>query len=150
MNDHPVEDNAEGPAEETTSPATAYEVGYGKPPRHSRFKPGQSGNPNGRKRGTKNMGTLLQDILDEKIVVREGDREKKITRKEAWFRQLVNKALKGDARATTTLFGLQKELGHMEREPNAPNDDARRQLDESDRAMMQRVLRDHMLPEDNG
>ncbi|MGV6872573.1 DUF5681 domain-containing protein [Pseudochelatococcus sp. B33] len=142
-----MEDNVEGLEAEAASPAPAYEVGYGRPPRHSRFKPGQSGNPKGRKRGTRNTGTLLQEILDEKIVVREGDREKKITRKEAWFRQLTNKALKGDARATTALFGILRDLGHMEREPNAPNDDARKQLNESDRAIMQRLFPNGVLPE---
>ena len=36
----------------------AYAVGWGKPPRHTRFKKGQSGNPKGRPPGSKNMNTL--------------------------------------------------------------------------------------------
>ncbi|MFC0218050.1 DUF5681 domain-containing protein [Pseudochelatococcus lubricantis] len=149
MNDHPVDDNAEGPAGETTASAPAYEVGYGSPPKHSRFKLGQSGNPKGRKKGTKNTGTLLQEILDEKIIVREGDREKKITRKEAWFRQLTNKALKGDAKATTALFGMLRNLGHIEPQPNGSNNDARRQLNESDQAIFKRLFPNGMIPEDS-
>ena len=35
-------------------PRPGYEVGNGKPPEHSRFKPGQSGNPRGRPKGAKN------------------------------------------------------------------------------------------------
>jgi hypothetical protein len=41
-----------------------YEVGYGKPPRHSRFVKGQSGNPRGRPPGAKNMKTLLTKALN--------------------------------------------------------------------------------------
>ena len=40
-----------------------YEVGYGKPPRHSRFVKGRSGNPRGRPPGTKNLKTLLSEAL---------------------------------------------------------------------------------------
>ncbi|MGJ3627161.1 DUF5681 domain-containing protein [Sphingomonas sp. MMS24-JH45] len=36
-------------------PGPTYEVGYGKPPIHARFQKGQSGNPKGRKKGSKNL-----------------------------------------------------------------------------------------------
>jgi hypothetical protein len=48
-----------------------YEVGYGKPPRHTRFAKGQSGNPRGRPRGAKNFNTLLEEALDEPVTVTE-------------------------------------------------------------------------------
>ena len=76
-----------------------YEVGYRKPPKHSRFKPGQSGNPRGRTKGTKNLKTDLMEELGEKIVIREGDRSQKVSKQRALLKSVVNRAIKGDARA---------------------------------------------------
>ena len=45
-----------------------YEVGYGKPPRHTRFEPGRSGNPRGRPSRSKNLSTLLSEALSEPVV----------------------------------------------------------------------------------
>ena len=51
-----------------------YEVGYRKPPKHTQFKEGQSGNPAGRPKGTNNLKTDLIEELGEQILIREGDR----------------------------------------------------------------------------
>ena len=48
-----------------------YEVGYKKPPQHTRFKPGQSGNRHGRPAGSKNLATIVREALDAKVVVSE-------------------------------------------------------------------------------
>lgn len=48
----------------------SYSVGYGKPPAHSRFQPGQSGNPKGKKKGAKSFKTVVGGILNEKVAVR--------------------------------------------------------------------------------
>ena len=76
-----------------------YEVGYGKPPKHARFQPGRSGNPRGRPKGTKNLKTDLMEELGEKIVIREGDRSQKVSKQRALLKSVVNRAIKGDARA---------------------------------------------------
>ena len=57
-----------------------YEVGYKKPPKDTQFKPGQSGNPLGRPKGTKNLKTDLMEELGQKIVVREGDRPLEVSK----------------------------------------------------------------------
>ena len=60
-----------------------YEVGWRKPPVGHRFKKGQSGNPKGRTRGTRNLKTDLRELLQEKVVVREGERPVRISTQQA-------------------------------------------------------------------
>jgi Family of unknown function (DUF5681) len=81
-------------------------VGYGRPPRHSRFKKGQSGNPKGRLKSTKNLKTDLNEELQEMIVVREGTRTIKISKQRAIVKTMIAKTLKGDGRAATTLTNM--------------------------------------------
>jgi hypothetical protein len=66
-----------------------YEVGYGRPPKATRFKPGQSGNPRGRPKGAKSIPALLEGELNRKIRVREGNRERMLTKRELLVRRLV-------------------------------------------------------------
>jgi hypothetical protein len=86
-----------------------YEVGYGKPPLHTRFQKGKSGNPKGRPRGKKNMSTLLSSALNASIVVANG-RRKKITKREAIVTQLVNKSAAADLKATQIVLAMLREF----------------------------------------
>lgn len=74
--------------------------GYGKPPRRTQFKQGQSGNPKGRPKGTPNFVTVFEEALNESVVVNEGGHRKTIGKTFAIMKQMVNKAVQGDARAT--------------------------------------------------
>jgi hypothetical protein len=96
-----------------------YAVGYKRPPVHSRFKPGQSGNPSGRAKGSQNLKTLFHRILKEEVSLREGSDVRKITKAEAIMRGLVIGALKGDTRSIGTLFRLAEQTGQFE-DPNDP------------------------------
>jgi hypothetical protein len=91
-------------------PGADYEVGYRKPPKHTQFKPGQSGNPRGRPTGTKNLKTDLIEELGEKIVVREGEETQRVSKQRAVVKTLVAKTLKGDARAGSLLMGMMMRL----------------------------------------
>ena len=85
-----------------------YEVGYGKPPRHTRFKKGgPSANPRGRPR--KNLLASLVEGLNKKVVVTENGRRRKITVREAITSQLINKSATADLRATKMLLDLIKD-----------------------------------------
>jgi hypothetical protein len=81
-----------------------YEVGYGRPPRHTRFPKGRSGNPKGRPKGSKNSATLLMDALRERVVISENGRRKTITKQQAIVKQIVNKAASGDHRSIQLLL----------------------------------------------
>ena len=83
-----------------------YTVGKGKPPEHTRFQKGQSGNPTGRRKGSKNVATLLEQVLNERVIVTENGKRKRITKLEAMLKQLANKAASGDHRAIKLLMPL--------------------------------------------
>jgi hypothetical protein len=71
-----------------------------------RFQKGQSGNPKGRPRGTRNFKTDLRELLDEKIAVRQGERSIQLSNQQAFLRSRLLCALKGDARAATNMLNL--------------------------------------------
>ena len=85
-----------------------FEVGYGKPPRHTRFKKGEaSANPRGRPR--KNLAASLVEGLNKKVVVIENGRRRKIALREAITSQLINKSATADLRAIKMLLDLIKD-----------------------------------------
>ena len=84
-----------------------YEVGRGKPPVHTRFKKGQSGNPRGPR--PKNLPALLVEALNEKVVVTIDGERREITKREAVATQLVNKSTGADLRATKMLIDTLKD-----------------------------------------
>jgi hypothetical protein len=88
-------------------------VGYKRPPVHTRFKPGQSGNPKGRAKGSQNLKTLFHKILKEEVSLREGSDVRKVSKAEAIMRGLVIGALKGDTRSMGTLFRLAEQSGEF-------------------------------------
>src|SRR4029077_8624061 len=87
-----------------------YEVGYGKPPRHTRFEPGRSGNPRGRPPGAKNMKTLLSKALNELVVVTEPGGRRKVSKREAVVTQLVTPSAKADYKAIQILLGMLRDI----------------------------------------
>ncbi len=83
-----------------------YEIGYKRPPRHTRFEKNRSGNPNGRPKGTKNLKTELEEELRERIVVREGGKPKKVSKLRAILKGQAAKAAQGDTKAATFVGNL--------------------------------------------
>ena len=87
--------------------------GYGKPPKHSQFKKGTSGNKNGRPKGSKNLLTLFRKQMNQRVVISENGRRRTITIAEAILKQLANKAATGDQKAIQAIMKLSKELGDL-------------------------------------
>ncbi|MAQ85198.1 MAG: hypothetical protein CMH12_18390 [Maritimibacter sp.] len=87
-----------------------YEVGYGKPPKHTRFQKGQSGNPRGRPKGAKGFKASLKRELETKVTIRDGNQERKISKAEAAAKRLIANALKGDMKALVMLASFDDEL----------------------------------------
>lgn len=92
-------------------PISDGEVGYGKPPRSSRYQKGRSGNPRGRPRGRKS--TIPYDhVLGQMVTVREDGRERRITAAEAFLLHLTRKGLAGDsAAARSSLAAIETARG---------------------------------------
>ena len=79
-------------------------VGYKRPPSHTRFKPGKSGNPRGRPRRKVNMSESLNQALDDKIVLTGFG--KTLTGMEAFVQSIVDRVLQGDAKGIPALMRL--------------------------------------------
>ena len=107
-----------------------YEVGFGKPPKATRFKPGQSGNRKGRPKRSKNSATLIEGELNQIITIYENGKKLNVTKREAMHKQLVNGAIKGDIRKIELLLRLDEK--HAAPEPFV--------LNEEDHLELQRAL----------
>jgi hypothetical protein len=113
----------------------AYDVGFCKPPKPSQFRKGSSGNPKGRPKGRGNVATVLERILQEKVVINENGVRRTVTKLEAAVKQLVNKAASGDLSAMRQLSAL---AGSAEDEHIAR---PTRELDQNDQKVMENVVK---------
>ena len=91
-----------------------YLVGPGRPPKEYQFKPGQSGNPKGAKRKPQSIApdlkALFERALSGKVTLRQGEKEKIISKAAAGIEQLVNQFAKGDRHARRDLLALAERL----------------------------------------
>ena len=125
-----------------------YEIGYGKPPRHTRFKPGRSGNPRGRPKGAKNLKIELIEELNERINIKESGKSKKVSKQRAMLKTMTARAVQGDTKAATVIVNLVFRLLHDEPQAHEDVD-----LTPADEAILQRfaeqILNDARRHEDD-
>jgi hypothetical protein len=93
-----IDDNAEDSGE--------YEVGYRKPPKRHRFKPGQSGNPRGRKSRVayEEDDLPFRRYMMEQAVAKIGGKDRTVTKFEVVFFKLFQKAMEGDFKSIKFLI----------------------------------------------
>lgn len=103
--------NGKGSSDHGSAPS----VGYGRPPVHTRFKPGQSGNPRGRRKGQRNVSTVLAETLNQRIRIREADRTRSLTKLDVWI------TIKNEAKAHAALITMLQSTGMMGEIPEIAN-----------------------------
>ena len=74
-------------------------VGYGRPPKHAQFKPGQSGNPLGRPRLELSLEDAMGREMKKPVVIKEGNQVSYVSGMEALLRKLLNEGFKGNIAA---------------------------------------------------
>jgi hypothetical protein len=91
---------------EQAEPEEGGGVGYGRPPLHSRFRAGHSGNPLGRPKRKRAVEDLVNDMLSEKIWVTTQGKRKRVAVELGILYRIREKAFQGDLRAAQLLFAL--------------------------------------------
>jgi hypothetical protein len=121
-------------SESPTNPRTTSDaIGYGKPPKATRFKPGKSGNPKGRPKGARNLDTLMAEELEAPVKVREQGVEQIVSKGHAMLKALFAKAMQGDVRAVTSII----EWHDRQKALTPASDD---QLDDIEAAILKRAM----------
>jgi hypothetical protein len=104
-----------------------YRVGHGAPPHEHQFKPGKSGNPSGRPKGSSSFLADLRDELAEIVAITDGSVESAVTKQRAVIKALLRKAVAGDLRAIDTIVNsVARAHGQpdIEQDHEAPEDRA--------------------------
>jgi hypothetical protein len=106
-------------------------VGYGRPPKHTRFKKGQSGNPRGRPKRSRNLQSALVRVVAEPVNVRVGDKVKTVPGVEALALAMLGSAIKGNARAMAWIedrLPVEQVQEEKPAEPSAEAVEARKEI----------------------
>jgi hypothetical protein len=115
--------------------SSSYEVGYGRPPKSGQFVKGQSGNPKGRHKGSKNLSTIILKEGRKPVRVQGPGSSRRVTKLEATVMQLHNKAAQGDLPSMRLLLSTYRAAEEQAAATGTPD-----VLPEADQKMMQSIL----------
>lgn len=91
-----------------------YPVGRGKPPRHTQFKKGQSGNPAGRPKKSRTLQNEIEDELLSKVTVKENGKSIRVTKGRLLIKAVAAKAISGDVKSATMIVDLMWKLASQQ------------------------------------
>jgi hypothetical protein len=128
--------------EQSNSTTADYAVGKWRPPLHTRFKPGQSGHPTGRPKGSKNESTILRGLLHRKITIREGGKSRRVTILEAILTRIAEDSLKGDVKSAQFLLNRYSAM--------VTGEVGKAELSQDDREVLQASLKKMLAESKNG
>lgn len=111
-----------------------HKVGPGRPPKHSRWKKGQSGNPRGRPKGRIDVRAVLEEELSELIILATPQGEREVTKLQAVIRRLIHEGLSGK------VYAIQDILDRAERLAKPDEAAASPELPQDDEAILRRAL----------
>lgn len=113
-----------------------YETGYRKPPKHTRFQKGVSGNPKGRPKGAKSIATILNEMSREQVKTTINGRTRYKSKLEIVFLQLINKAAGGDLKAIREYLSAHRLYAETE-----AGQEKQTEVHERDTQVMKSILR---------
>ena len=102
-----------------------YEVGYGRPPKGTRFQPGRSGNPGGRPRNSLNLKTTFQQVMSEPVTVIKNGVRTRVTSFAAVSHKVQQQALEGNVPSQRTYFSCAERFGEDESTSTQEHEDRR-------------------------
>ena len=111
-----------------------HKIGPGRPPKHSRWKKGQSGNPRGRPKGRIDVRAVLEEELSELITLATPQGEREVTKLQAVIRRLIHEGLSGKVYAIQDILDRAERLARPEDAPASP------ELPQDDEAILRRAL----------
>jgi hypothetical protein len=105
----PNDNNSREKGKKRNAPSQeSYRVGYGRPPPETRFKPGVSGNPKGRRKKVPSFSEVTEQVLNKTIEMRMGDRLLRMSNREALVHSAIRQALTGKPRLLTVLPAIMR------------------------------------------
>ncbi|WP_394693538.1 DUF5681 domain-containing protein [Hyphobacterium sp.] len=113
-------------------------IGYANPPKAHQFKPGQSGNPNGRPKGSRGLKQVVRTALANEVDLIAGGKDVTMTKREIIVHRLVQKAANDDFRAIGLVLNLDLKFDIAEEARDALHDPA--QLEAEYREILDRYV----------
>ncbi len=107
-----------------------------RPPTATQFKPGQSGNPSGRPKGSRNLTTVLRHELAKRVKITEDGRTRQPTKLELVVQRLTHDSIKGQPRSLELLLKVRPRSTRSDRPMRGPTG---LPIEKPDRAGLRRI-----------